>query len=203
MWSAILKTVAIKTVGFFLHKLRDKWAAEIEAEKKKRICPEAWRKVRIVSIYALMSFSLCGCSFKQTFVEWYDNVLGNGTTIEETTTPEVYDQTEAQELANKSPRISDKTLPKGAPTIEFTRIVWEAGSITIKSKTCGDGHVPEGHEYLYIVEGEDGTVENAASSHSVRDDRVWTKVKKPKRIMVVLTEGRKNIKEYSEVKTKP
>ena len=60
----------------------------------------------------------------------------------------IYDATAEQALANKSPRISNKTLPAGDPTIKITGYTWGKGSVTFESKTCGTGKVPDGHETL-------------------------------------------------------
>lgn len=110
-----------------------------------------------------------------------------------------YDATKEQALANKSPRIGNKTLPAGDPTIKINGYTWGKGSVAFESKTCGSGKVPEGHEYLFIITNGDKT-ENAAASHGVRDSRLWAKVSNPSSFMITLVkDGRNTIVEYSVV----
>lgn len=110
-----------------------------------------------------------------------------------------YDAAEAQALANKSPRIGNKALPAGDPTIKINGYTWGKGSVTFESKTCGTGKVPEGYEYLFIITNGDKT-ENAAASHGVRDSRLWGKVENPTSFMITLVkDGRKTIAEYSAI----
>lgn len=110
-----------------------------------------------------------------------------------------YDATAEQALANKSPRIGNKTLPAGDPTIKITGYKWGKGSVTFESKTCGSGKVPEGHEYLFIITNGTKT-ENAAASHGVRDSRLWSKVENPISFMITLVKDKRNtIVEYSNI----
>lgn len=110
-----------------------------------------------------------------------------------------YDASAEQALANKSPRIGNKTLPAGDPTIEITNCTFGSGSVYFQSKTCAGGKVPEGHEYLFVITNGSKT-DNAAASHGVRDRRLWEKVPNPTSFIITLVKDKRNtIVEYSKI----